>query len=214
VAADAAAIEAAPLSLSPAEVAAVETPQAAPEATLAADAHPSGAQVEGDQHSVTSYDAVHPATEIGEVEGPSVTGVENAPGGALVTPIESLTGEASDSQYTIGPTQLEVDDSVAVNFAGSQAPDLHSPLEVAPEPPPAPQVATGSHSDSQAAPEPTVAAAATAPLPAHLDIDAAVMEAAVKRVLERLEPHLHEILSNGVLRPLIENALQKELEKK
>jgi hypothetical protein len=105
-----------------------------------------------------------------------------------------------------------VEDTVAVNFAGSQAADLHSPLENAPEPPPppTPQVATEFQASIPAAP----AAAAAAPPAAHLDIDAAVMEAAVKRVLERLEPHLHEILSNGVLRPLIENALQKELEKK
>lgn len=213
VAADAAAIEAAPLRLSPAEVAAIETslaaPEATPEATPTAETHASDTHIEGGESSVTSYDAVHPVRDVGEVEGPSVTGVENAPGGALVTPIEGMTDEGT-SQYTIGPTQLEVDDSVATNFAGSQAPDLHSPLEVAPEAPPVPQVATVSHATAEAVP----AAAAAAPPVAHLDIDAAVMEAAVKRVLERLEPHLHEILSNGVLRPLIENALQKELEKK
>ena len=129
-----------------------------------------------------------------------------------MTPIESLTDESSHSQYTIGPTQLDVDDSVAINFAGSPAADLHSPLETAPEPPPTPQVAAESHASAEVAEAPAVAAAAQ-PV-AHLDIDAAVMEAAVKRVLERLEPHLHEILSNGVLRPLIENALQKELERK
>ena len=219
VAADAAAIEAAPLSLSPAEVAAIETALAAPEAALEStsettpttESRPSDMQLESHEGSVSSYDAVQPGTEIGEVEGPSITGVENAPGGQLVTPVEGMTDEGA-SQYTIGPTQLEVDDSVATNFAGSEAPDLHSPLEVAPEPPSGPRVGPESHASPAAAPAPAAAAAAP-PVP-HLDIDAAVMEAAVKRVLERLEPHLHEILSNGVLRPLIENALQKELEKK
>jgi len=36
----------------------------------------------------------------------------------------------------------------------------------------------------------------------------------VRRVLERLEPQLHDLLSQGVLKPLIENLLQKELTKK
>jgi CheY-like chemotaxis protein len=40
------------------------------------------------------------------------------------------------------------------------------------------------------------------------------VEAAVARVLEKLEPQLHEILSSGVLRPLVENLLQQELKKK
>jgi CheY-like chemotaxis protein len=191
VAADAAAIEAAPSSASAGVAAAPES-------------HPSDLQFEGDDSGVSSYGAAEPGTEIGEAEGPSVTGVES-------TPVEGMTEEHA-SQYTIGPTQLDIDDSVATNFAGSQAADLHSPLETAPEPPPqaAPEVAPELHASAQAAAAPSLAG-----LPAaHLDIDAAVMEAAVKRVLERLEPHLHEILSNGVLRPLIENALQKELEKK
>jgi CheY-like chemotaxis protein len=36
----------------------------------------------------------------------------------------------------------------------------------------------------------------------------------VRRVLERLEPQLHDLLSQGVLKPLIENLLQNELAKK
>ncbi len=218
VAADAAAIEAATrLSSSPAlsEVAAREVSYPLPEPAaeqIQSEPQPSGLQREGEVSSANSYNASPSGAEIGEVEGPSVTGVENEPGGSLVTPIESLTDESSDSQYTIGPTQLDVDDSVAINFAGSPAADLHSPLETAPEPTPTPQVAAESHASAEVAEAPVVAAAAQ-PV-AHLDIDAAVMEAAVKRVLERLEPHLHEILSNGVLRPLIENALQKELERK
>ena len=193
----------------PSEVAASEVSHASPE--LAAEQVQSEVQLEGEESSVNSYNAAPSGTEIGEVEGPSVTGVKNEPSGSLVTPIESLTDESSDSQYTIGPTQLDVDDSVAINFAGSPAADLHSPLENAPEPPPMPTLAAESHPGAELAEAPAVAAA---PPVARLDIDAAVMEAAVKRVLERIEPHLHEILSNGVLRPLIENALHKELEKK
>jgi hypothetical protein len=41
-----------------------------------------------------------------------------------------------------------------------------------------------------------------------------VTDEVVRRVLERLEPQLHDLLSQGVLKPLIENLLQKELAKK
>jgi hypothetical protein len=36
----------------------------------------------------------------------------------------------------------------------------------------------------------------------------------VRKVLERLEPQIHDLLSRGVLKPLIENILQSELSKK
>jgi CheY-like chemotaxis protein len=42
----------------------------------------------------------------------------------------------------------------------------------------------------------------------------AATDEVVRRVLERLEPQLHDLLSQGVLKPLIENLLQNELAKK
>jgi CheY-like chemotaxis protein len=42
----------------------------------------------------------------------------------------------------------------------------------------------------------------------------ATTDEVVRRVLERLEPQLHDLLSQGVLKPLIENLLQNELSKK
>jgi hypothetical protein len=36
----------------------------------------------------------------------------------------------------------------------------------------------------------------------------------VQKVLERLEPQLHELLSKNLLKPLVENMLQNELTKK
>jgi hypothetical protein len=47
---------------------------------------------------------------------------------------------------------------------------------------------------------------------AHLNNEA--VDAVVQRVLERLEPQLHELLSKGVLKPLVENLLQDELAKR
>jgi CheY-like chemotaxis protein len=44
--------------------------------------------------------------------------------------------------------------------------------------------------------------------------DSETVEAVVQKVLEKLEPQLHELLSQGVLRPLVERLLQSELAKK
>lgn len=41
-----------------------------------------------------------------------------------------------------------------------------------------------------------------------------IVDAVVQKVMERLEPQLHVLLSQGVLKPLVENLLQKELTKK
>jgi hypothetical protein len=55
-------------------------------------------------------------------------------------------------------------------------------------------------------------AAPVAPAPAALD--ASMVDAVVQKLLERLQPQLHELLSQGVLKPLVENLLQRESEKK
>ncbi len=44
--------------------------------------------------------------------------------------------------------------------------------------------------------------------------DAGTVDAVVQKVLEKLEPQLHDLLSQGVLKPLVENLLQSELAKK
>jgi CheY-like chemotaxis protein len=52
---------------------------------------------------------------------------------------------------------------------------------------------------------------------AHTDsgkVNQDTVDAVVARVLEKLEPQLHDLLSKGVLKPLIENMLQGELAKK
>jgi CheY-like chemotaxis protein len=45
-------------------------------------------------------------------------------------------------------------------------------------------------------------------------IDASTVDVIVQRVLEKLQPQLHDLLSQGVLKPLVENLLQQELTKK
>lgn len=43
--------------------------------------------------------------------------------------------------------------------------------------------------------------------------DASTVDAVVEKVLEKLQPQLHELLSQGVLKPLVENLLQQESSK-
>jgi hypothetical protein len=55
------------------------------------------------------------------------------------------------------------------------------------------------------------------PPPPSMDsskVDEGQVDAVVQKVLERLEPQLHDLLSKGLLKPLIENMLQAELTKK
>jgi hypothetical protein len=40
------------------------------------------------------------------------------------------------------------------------------------------------------------------------------VDAVVQKVIERLEPQLHDLLSKGLLKPLVENLLQSELAKR
>jgi len=44
--------------------------------------------------------------------------------------------------------------------------------------------------------------------------DPGTVDAVVQKVLEKLEPQLHDLLSQGVLKPLVENLLQNEVAKK
>jgi CheY-like chemotaxis protein len=46
------------------------------------------------------------------------------------------------------------------------------------------------------------------------ELDSAALDAIVQRLFEKIEPQLHELLSQGVLKPLVQNILQNELEKK
>jgi hypothetical protein len=45
-------------------------------------------------------------------------------------------------------------------------------------------------------------------------VDTATVDAVVRKVLERLESQIHGILSQGALKPLVENLLEDELSKK
>ena len=50
--------------------------------------------------------------------------------------------------------------------------------------------------------------------PAEPAVNSETVDAVVRKVLEKLEPQLHDLLSRGVLKPLVENLLQSEIAKK
>ena len=50
--------------------------------------------------------------------------------------------------------------------------------------------------------------------PSALQPDAATVDAVVQMILRKIEPQLHDLLSQGVLKPLVENLVQNELAKK
>ena len=55
---------------------------------------------------------------------------------------------------------------------------------------------------------------ASMPAPESAAPNPGTVDEVVKKVLERLEPQIHDLLSQGVLKPLVENLLQSELAKK
>jgi CheY-like chemotaxis protein len=63
-------------------------------------------------------------------------------------------------------------------------------------------------------PPPEFRASLTAAEPPAAAVNQANVDEVVKKVLERLEPQIHDLLSQGVLKPLLENLLQNELAKK
>jgi hypothetical protein len=94
----------------------------------------------------------------------------------------------------------------------SQQPVTHMPYE----PSEAIRAAFPKHAGEESAtrglammPEPEVES-----FPADLQPDPALIQAVVSKVLEALEPEIHQILTREILKPLVENLLQRELQKK
>jgi CheY-like chemotaxis protein len=118
--------------------------------------------------------------------------VEEAPFPEIVeASSESIAAvqQASEPYFATQETPLL---AAPVSGASAQSSDAH-PIAAPPEPP----VSVQAQEEA-----------------ASVDSSNVSVESLVARVLEKLEPHLHEILSNGVLRPLVESVLQTELKKK
>ncbi len=89
------------------------------------------------------------------------------------------------------------------------APESSAPAEV-PEEPHAVVMET-AHAGST---EKAISEAVSAVTAKNAEMDAAAIDSVVAKLLEKLQPQIHEALSSGVLRPLVEEILNRERDKK
>jgi gamma-glutamyl:cysteine ligase YbdK (ATP-grasp superfamily) len=62
--------------------------------------------------------------------------------------------------------------------------------------------------------EKAISEAVSAVTAKNAEMDAAAIDSVVAKLLEKLQPQIHEALSSGVLRPLVEEILNRERDKK
>ncbi len=97
--------------------------------------------------------------------------------------------------------QEEPSTSATYGALHEEIPPLHSVI-VPTEPSPVPE-----EPGAEPAPMPEFSSGVSQP-------DAGTVDAVVQMILQKIEPQLHELLSQGVLKPLVENLVQNELAKK
>jgi CheY-like chemotaxis protein len=151
-----------------------------------------------------------------------------------VTPEPLLMDEEPEPVSTYGEQQQEVAAPHTFEVAASQEPVAEEDAPA--EQPALPEALFAPAADSAAerheervptGPPPNREALAEIPFlnppqgfdphakaPASPAADAASVDAVVEKLLERLQPQLHDLLSQSVLRPLVENLLQQEGNKK
>ncbi len=165
---------------------------------------------------------VPPPADFDVIPDPAITDAANAPGAMQESPFDTLPEiHVAESQTEIQsqavsqpfepfsepekiPSRLE-DESPAPSFA-PEAFELSSPAR--------------SETDASAAEaenaQPSFAAveASTKDGDSKAPVDQATVDDVVAKVISKLEPQLHQVLANGVLRPLVEELLNQQREKK
>ncbi len=137
---------------------------------------------------------------------------EAAPSSYDVRPEEVSPLHSFIAPTTSEPAAEERAEESASESAESQTPSLESPSDSIDE-----RIPTGPPPNREALAEipflrPPADFHTAAPPAAEANNNA--VDAVVQKVLEKLEPQLHDLLSQGVLKPLVENLLQSELTKK
>jgi hypothetical protein len=155
------------------------------------------------------------------------------PAAVHVTPEPLLLDEEPEAVSSYGERRQETHAADTFEVAAAPEPVTeHAPAEEASLPEPSFKTASESvieHSDERipTGPPPNRDALAEIPFlnpPQGFDpnaratqssaIDASTVDAVVEKLLERLQPQLHDLLSQGVLKPLVENLLRQEAAKK
>jgi CheY-like chemotaxis protein len=187
----------APPELRPAEEIEVQTPQVEPEPERAP--------------APTTPWAVAPAAE--EAAAPTRDAVGQAASASW--PLPHANRESEESSPALDAVAVEQPDP---SDAAPRSSEERSGWLAAPEPPLAlPEAVSYATPVPIAGPPQEVAPAAEVPAEepsAKALIDQATVDEVVAKVISRLEPQLHRALANGVLRPLIEEVLNQQRDKK
>lgn len=159
------------------------------------------------------------------VESSSTSAASHTP--EETTPAEFLLEETSDAtpSYTVEDISAALAESDSAPSKGhygvpDEAPDevpaakLSAPESSAPAEVPEDSHAAVMETAHPASTEKAVAEAVAAVSAKNAEMDAAAIDSVVAKLLEKLEPQIHEALSNGLLRPLVEEILNRERDKK
>ncbi|MHB8539359.1 MAG: response regulator [Candidatus Acidiferrales bacterium] len=121
-----------------------------------------------------------------------------------------VPGASRDAEITAHETQ-EVPSYVAENISDVKVEAEKSAPQETRETPI--EISGDSTANSEPHKEFHADAAENAPAKS-VEMDAAAIDSVVAKLLEKLEPQIHQALSNGILRPLVEEMLNREREKK
>ncbi|MGH9732953.1 MAG: hypothetical protein ACRD4A_14760, partial [Candidatus Acidiferrales bacterium] len=132
-------------------------------------------------------------------------------------PAELVLEETADAapSYTIeniSAALAESDDAPSHGHYEAPAVDISAPESSTHEElPEAPHAAEMTHIAST---KDALSEAVSAVTAKNAQMDAAAIDSVVAKLLEKLQPQIHEALSSGVLRPLVEEILNRERDKK
>lgn len=135
------------------------------------------------------------------------------------TPVEPLLEETSDAapSYTvenISAALAESDDAPSQGHYETPTAEISAPESSAHAETPEKSDAAVIETPHAASTEKAISEAVSAATAKNAEMDAAAIDSVVAKLLEKLKPQIHEALSSGTLRPLVEEILNRERDKK
>lgn len=157
-----------------------------------------------------------PAHEMAQPEVEAAPPVEERPEFASSSSSDTLAESPGDQPFespepsaplAVIPFRAHAEPPPAPPLEASEAP-VHEPEPITPEPVAPPEPAPIAHSAVERAVHEVIAQPES---DKQGPMDQATLDAIVAKVVEKLEPQLHQALSQGVLKPLIQELLKGEL---
>jgi CheY-like chemotaxis protein len=177
----------------------------------------------------SDFESAEPSpTSVDEIAVPAPEPAQKAPAPWVSAPAaedpaaqtRDAVSEAASASWPLPDANVEPEEVSAPSHASAveESHEPHSASRPSQEPPLAlPEaVSYAAHELTQTLSEqaaPAVEASAEQPL-AEAPIDQATVDDVVAKVISKLEPQLHQALANGVLRPLVEEVLNQQRNKK